>query len=101
MVRNQLREYRVRGSEFEVRESSGFKVWGFVVQCSGIQGLGFIVQGSRFRVRDSRFGVRVQSSRFRVQDSRFGVRVQSSGFRVQNSGFRFLGLARGCLVMCV
>ena len=44
-----------------------------------VQGSGFRVQGSRFRVQGS--GFKVQGSRFRVQGS--GFKVQGSRFRVQ------------------
>ena len=52
------------------------------VQSKLLQGSGFRVQGSGFRV-----SFRVQGSGFRVQGS--GFRVQGSGFRVR---FRFQGL---------
>jgi len=46
-----------------------------------------MVEGSGFRVRGSRF--RVQGSGFRVQGSKF--RVQGSGFMVQDSWLRVFG----------
>jgi|AntAceMinimDraft_1070359.scaffolds.fasta_scaffold11714_3 hypothetical protein len=51
----------------------------FRVSDSGRKGVGFEVQGSRFRGK-------VQGSGFRVQGS--GFRVQGSGFWVLGSGFK-------------
>ena len=57
-------------------------------------GLGFRVQGQRFRVKYDGLGFRFQRPESRVEDLGYitrGFRVSGLGFRVQGSGFRVKG----------